>query len=147
MVSARQEEDEKIKALDAGADDYVTKPFYMGELQARIRVALRKTQNNPVKNEIFQQDYLPVDIEKHQVLIDGQEIPLTPIEFKILILLIANRGKVPVSYTHLDVYKRQSGGCPCGCRPGQYYPESLPGGNESYFFQFPAVYHGLKCGT
>ena len=94
VVSARQEEDEKIKALDAGADDYVTKPFYMGELQARIRVALRKNQNNPVKNEIFQQDYLTVDIEKHQVLIDGQEIHLTPIEFKILILLIANRGKV-----------------------------------------------------
>ena len=58
--------------------------FYMGELQARIRVALRKSQNNPVKNEIFQQDYLTVDIEKHQVLIDGQEIHLTPIEFKII---------------------------------------------------------------
>ena len=94
VVSARQEEDEKIKALDAGADDYVTKPFYMGELQARIRVALRKNQNSPAKNEIFQQDYLTVDIEKHQVLMDGQEIHLTPIEFKILVLLIANRGKV-----------------------------------------------------
>ena len=67
IVSARLDEDEKIRALDAGADDYVTKPFYMGELQA---------------------------FEKRQVTVAGEEIHLTPIEYRILTLLIANRGKV-----------------------------------------------------
>ena len=79
VVSARQEEEEKIQALDLGADDYVTKPFYMGELLARIRVALRKSNQIP---------------EKHQVSIDGKAVHLTPMEYKILKLLIDNRGKV-----------------------------------------------------
>ena len=66
VVSARQEEEEKIQALDLGADDYVTKPFYMGELLARIRVALRKSNQIPEekKEKIFQCDYLKVDWEK-----------------------------------------------------------------------------------
>mgnify|MGYP000175469951 CR=1 FL=1 len=86
VVSARQEEEEKIQALDLGADDYVTKPFYMGELLARIRVALRKSNQIPEekKEKIFQCDYLKVDWEKHQV----------SMEYKILKLLIDNRGKV-----------------------------------------------------
>ena len=107
VVSARQEEEEKIQALDLGADDYVTKPFYMGELLARIRVALRKSNQIPLdmtnftskeaeekKEKIFQCDYLKVDWEKHQVSIDGKEVHLTPMEYKILKLLIDNRGKV-----------------------------------------------------
>ena len=96
MVSARQEEEEKIQALDLGADDYVTKPFYMGELLARIRVALRKSNQIPEekKEKYFQCDYLKVDWEKHQVSIDGKEVHLTPMEYKILKLLIDNRGKV-----------------------------------------------------
>ena len=96
VVSARQEEEEKIQALDLGADDYVTKPFYMGELLARIRVALRKSNQIPEekKEKIFQCDYLKVDWEKHQVSIDGKEVHLTPMEYKILKLLIDNRGKV-----------------------------------------------------
>lgn len=96
VVSARQEEKEKIIALDLGADDYVTKPFYMGELLARIRAALRKSaggiQQEP--ESVFECEYLKVDNQKRQVLIDGKEIHLTPIEFRILNLLIANRGKV-----------------------------------------------------
>ena len=96
VVSARQEEEEKIQALDLGADDYVTKPFYMGELLARIRVALRKSNQIPEekKEKIFQCDYLKVDWEKHQVSIDEKEVHLTPMEYKILKLLIDNRGKV-----------------------------------------------------
>lgn len=97
IVSARQEEQEKIQALDAGADDYVTKPFYMGELLARIRVAMRKMDNMTAPDSqdgIFKQDYLTVDYGKRSVQIDGEEIHLTPIEYKILVLLIANRGKV-----------------------------------------------------
>ena len=96
VVSARQEEQEKIQALDAGADDYVTKPFYMGELMARIRVAMRKMEKMAPDSaqEMFHQDYLTVDYTKRSVMVDGEEIHLTPIEYKILTLLISNRGKV-----------------------------------------------------
>ncbi len=95
VVSARQEEQEKIQALDAGADDYVTKPFYMGELMARIRVAMRKMEKIAPDSaqEMFHQDYLTVDYTKRSVQVDGEEIHLTPIEYKILTLLISNRGK------------------------------------------------------
>ena len=76
-------------------DDYVTKPFYMGELQARIRAALRKKENyTPDKSSCFEQGDLAVDFEKRQVTVAGEEIHLTPIEYRILTLLIANRGKV-----------------------------------------------------
>ena len=96
VVSARGQEREKISALDQGADDYVTKPFSAEELLARIRVALRKSNQIPEekKEKIFQCDYLKVDWEKHQVSIDGKEVHLTPMEYKILKLLIDNRGKV-----------------------------------------------------
>ena len=105
VVSARQEEQEKIRALDMGADDYVTKPFYMGELMARVRVAMRKhaqAPGNPVKDDLFICDYLKVDNEKRKVYIDGEEIHLTPIEFRILNLLIANRGKVLTHHYIMD---------------------------------------------
>ena len=95
VVSARQEEEEKIRALDAGADDYVTKPFYMGELLARIRAALRKAEIYPQeKASRFEQGDLLVDFEQRRVEVEGTEVHLTPIEYKILTLLIANRGKV-----------------------------------------------------
>lgn len=102
VVSARQEEQEKIKALDLGADDYMTKPFYMGELLARIRVAIRKSASSIMleKNPVFKCDYLTVDNENYKVLIDEEEIHLTPIEFKILNLLIANQGKV-LTYNYI----------------------------------------------
>lgn len=96
VVSARQEEQEKIQALDMGADDYVTKPFYMGELLARIRVGLRKSASvtREEQESVFTCEYLTVDRERHLVMIDGEEIHLTPMEYKILNLLIDNRGKV-----------------------------------------------------
>ena len=96
VVSARQEEQEKIQALDMGADDYVTKPFYMGELLARIRVGLRKSASvtREEQEPVFTCEYLTVDRERHLVMIDGEEIHLTPMEYKILNLLIDNRGKV-----------------------------------------------------
>ncbi|MDD3126600.1 MAG: response regulator transcription factor [Candidatus Izemoplasmatales bacterium] len=96
VVSARGHEQEKILALDAGADDYITKPFYIGELMARIRVVERKIDQNPihVTNGIFQCDYLTIDFEKRHVFIDDLEVHLTPIEFKLLSLLISNRGRV-----------------------------------------------------
>jgi two-component system KDP operon response regulator KdpE len=96
VVSAREEESEKIKALDMGADDYMTKPFYMGELLARIRVSLRKINSlvNPDNVETFTSDYLVVDYTKGLVFVDSEEVHLTPMEYKLLKLLIANRGKV-----------------------------------------------------
>ena len=96
MVSARQEEAEKIKALDMGADDYVVKPFYMGELLARIRVAVRKAEKTSGTEmmQMFQRDYLKIDFEKRMVYIDDKEVHMTPIEYKLLVLLVSNQGKV-----------------------------------------------------
>jgi two-component system KDP operon response regulator KdpE len=97
VVSAREEEYDKINALDSGADDYMTKPFFMGELLARIRVAERKISslNSLGTNEdIFTCDYLTVDYTKGIVLVKEEEIHLTVTEYKLLKLLIANRGKV-----------------------------------------------------
>ena len=96
VVSAREEETEKIIALDLGADDYMTKPFHMGELLARIRVSQRKINSivNPDNVDTFTSDYLMVDYTKGLVFVDGEEVHLTPMEYKLLKLLIANRGKV-----------------------------------------------------
>ena len=95
VVSARGQEHEKIEALDAGADDYITKPFHMGELMARIRVAERKLRRNPTPTEqMYQCDWLTVDYEKRRVMVDGEEVHLTPTQYKLLTLMIANRGKV-----------------------------------------------------
>lgn len=104
VVSARGQEREKIEALDSGADDYITKPFHMGELLARIRVAQRKTQSSGQMQEtMFTCGGLSVDIAKRHVSIDRQEIHLTPMEYKLLLFLIANRGKV---LTHNYIMKQ-----------------------------------------
>lgn len=93
VVSARGREKEKVDALDHGADDYVTKPFNIGELMARIRVALRKT--SAIKEEeIFECKDLKVDFTRRQAFLKGETVHFTPNEFKILTLLIQNRGKV-----------------------------------------------------
>ena len=96
VVSARGQEREKVAALDAGADDYMTKPFFMGELMARIRVVERKMERSQSQGgeTRFQCDALTVEYDRRRVLVDGNEVHLTPIEYKLLLLLIANRGKV-----------------------------------------------------
>ncbi len=96
VVSAREQEQEKIKALDLGADDYITKPFHMGELLARIRVVKRKLEQSIVSSPeaVFCCDYLTVDYGKRRVFVDGDEIHLTPMEYKLLLLMITNKGKV-----------------------------------------------------
>lgn len=96
IVSARGQEKEKIAALDLGANDYITKPFHMGELMARIRVverALQKTVSE-AGSTLFSCDWLTVDYEKRKVFMEDNEIHLTPTEYKTLLLLIANKGKV-----------------------------------------------------
>jgi two-component system KDP operon response regulator KdpE len=102
VISAREQEEDKIKALDAGADDYLTKPFGAGELLARIRVALRhKTLLHAAQNEpVFILDGLRVDLAARQVFLNEKEIHLTPIEYRLLTVLIKNAGKV-VTHTHL----------------------------------------------
>ncbi|AJG98153.1 XRE family transcriptional regulator [Clostridium beijerinckii] len=97
IVSARENERQKIEALDKGADDYLTKPFGIGELLARIRVSLRHSITNTSENkntEIFKVKGLVVDFNKRKVNIDDEDIHLTPIEYKIMALLCKYAGKV-----------------------------------------------------
>lgn len=94
IVSARGMEQEKVSALDAGADDYVMKPFNAAELLARIRVALRHRSNAPKQEPIFELDYFRLDSERRKVYVHEEEVHLTPIEYKMLTLLVMNAGKV-----------------------------------------------------
>jgi two-component system KDP operon response regulator KdpE len=93
ILSVRDRESDKIEALDAGADDYLTKPFGVGELLARIRVVMRRTAI-PGHDPIYKVGDLSVDLARHQVILAGNEIFLTPTEFNILHVLIQNAGKV-----------------------------------------------------
>ena len=94
MLTAKGDTFDKVLALELGADDYVVKPFYMGELLARIRVAKRLSKKEDEEIKKYQKDYLEVDFISRKVLIDQEEIHLTPIEFNLLKLLIEHRGKV-----------------------------------------------------
>lgn len=96
VLSARGREDDKIAALDAGADDYLTKPFGMGELLARLRVALRHLhQHGGEKGEpLFQVGALRVDLVRRQVFVAEQEVHLTPNEYNLLTTLVQHAGKV-----------------------------------------------------
>ena len=93
VVSVREQESDKIAALDAGADDYLTKPFGAGELMARIRVALRRSAQ-PDSQVVFTSDDLTVDLSSRTVSVDGNEISLTPTEYDILRALVQHAGKV-----------------------------------------------------
>lgn len=94
VLSARTDEQDKIDALDAGADDYLTKPFGIGELLARLRVALRRYSNTQQETPLVSFGAITVDLLNRQVNRDGQELHLTPIEFRLLATLLANPGKV-----------------------------------------------------
>ncbi|WP_233965032.1 two-component system response regulator KdpE [Pectobacterium versatile] len=94
VLSARTDEQDKIDALDAGADDYLTKPFGIGELLARLRVALRRHSNTQQETPLVSFGNITVDLLNRQVNRDGQELHLTPIEFRLLATLLASPGKV-----------------------------------------------------
>lgn len=94
VISARGREEDKIQALDAGADDYLTKPFGVGELLARIRVALRNAARGELGTSQFSVGELKVDLVRRQVLVSGQEVHLTPIEYKLLATLVKHAGRV-----------------------------------------------------
>ena len=98
IISARDRESEKVRALDMGADDYVVKPFGVSELLARIRSALRRADrmklSQGIRRDVYQIKDLTVDLAKHQVLLAGKEIHFTQNEFKIIELLAIHAGKV-----------------------------------------------------
>ncbi|MDF2615100.1 MAG: DNA-binding response regulator [Clostridia bacterium] len=107
VVSARGQEREKVEALDAGADDFLTKPFSIGELMARIRVALRHVESSRSTDGTSAQEFkvggLEIDYVKRRVYVDCQEVHLTPIEYNILTLMSQNAGKV---LTHNFILKK-----------------------------------------
>jgi len=104
ILSARGQEHQKVEALDAGADDYLTKPFSVGELAARIRVALRHVAEDASESgePVFVLDTLRGDLVRRQVFVDDKEVHLTPIEYRLLVTMIRYAGKV---ITHRQLLK------------------------------------------
>lgn len=104
VVSARVQENEKVMALDAGADDYITKPFGTRELLARIRTSIRHSNKINTDSTLFIRPYkaldLTIDFESHTVTLRDEEIHLTPVEYKVLTYLAQNSGKV-LTYTSI----------------------------------------------
>ena len=101
VLSAREQEGDKIRALDAGADDYITKPFSMGELLARMRVALRRQRGEgPDEEGVVELGDLRIDFARRVVSQAGESIRLTPIEFRLLAALARHPGKV-LTHEHL----------------------------------------------
>jgi two-component system KDP operon response regulator KdpE len=104
VISAREQEGDKIKALDRGADDYLTKPFGAGELLARIRAALRRAapKSHDQGEAVFVAEELRIDFLKRQVYCGTREVHLTPIEYRLLTVLVRNAGRV---MTHRQILK------------------------------------------
>jgi len=105
VLSARGREADKVTALDAGADDYLTKPFGVGELLARLRVALRHSTTSNVSDQpdgVFEVGSLHMDHGRREVRLDGHEVHLTPTEYRLLSVLARNAGKV---VTHRQLLK------------------------------------------
>jgi two-component system KDP operon response regulator KdpE len=95
VISARGQEEDKVKALDAGANDYLTKPFGTAELMARIRVALRHREaREPGEPGVFETPRWKVDFVRREVSVAGEPVHLTPNEYKLLTCLVRNAGKV-----------------------------------------------------
>jgi two-component system KDP operon response regulator KdpE len=101
VLTARGQEGDKIRALDSGADDYVTKPFSMGELRARIRAALRhRARTADGESQTLESGELVVDMARRRVTVRGEEVRLTPIEYRLLSMLARHAGRV-LTHEHL----------------------------------------------
>lgn len=95
ILSARSQEHDKIDALDAGADDYLTKPFSVGELRARVRALLRRRSRSPENaSPLIEFGQVVIDLSRRLVTRSGDEVHLTPLEYRLLTLLVAHPGKV-----------------------------------------------------
>lgn len=103
IISARFKEDEKVEALELGADDFLTKPFGVNELLARIKVVMRRYSINLIESEIIFFGELMIDFDKRLVQVNDDESHLTPIEFNILKYLVSNHGKV---CTHKMIHEK-----------------------------------------
>lgn len=94
MLTAKSRELDKVVGLEMGADDYVTKPFSMIEMLARIKAALRRSTSQVRQESVLRADDLELDVSRHRVLLSGMEIQLRPKEFELLRMLLINRGRV-----------------------------------------------------
>jgi two-component system, OmpR family, KDP operon response regulator KdpE len=94
VLSARASSDDKVEALDAGADDYVTKPFAMDELLARLRAALRRTAPASEAETVLVTEDFTIDLPSRRVVRSGQDVHLTPTEWRLLEVLVRNRGRL-----------------------------------------------------
>lgn len=102
MLTAKSEEIDKILGLELGADDYITKPFSIRELLARVKAVLRRSSSDEISEEIYEIGRLKVDFERHEVLINNEKVELTLKEFELLEILIKNKGKILRRETLLD---------------------------------------------
>jgi two-component system KDP operon response regulator KdpE len=102
VLSVREREDDKVAALDAGADDYLTKRFGIAELLARIRAALRRSLRQ-APEPVYRIDEMEIDLTRRRVLVHGVEVQLTPTEYELLRLLVVHAGKV---LTHGQILKQ-----------------------------------------
>ncbi|MGW4101638.1 response regulator [Streptomyces sp. NPDC004976] len=102
VLSARQTSDEKVAALDAGADDYITKPFNMNELLARLRAAVRRAEGIPLSPEsaLVETEDFTIDLHTKKVIRDGQDVRLTPTEWHVLQILVTSPGRL-ITQKHL----------------------------------------------
>lgn len=102
VISARGREEDKVDALDAGADDYLTKPFGVNELLARLRVALRHARATSEQRQVLEAGPLRIDLARREVTVSGREVHLTPTEYRVLALLAQHAGKV---LTHRQILR------------------------------------------
>ncbi|HEY3377295.1 MAG TPA: response regulator transcription factor [Armatimonadota bacterium] len=102
MLTAKSREIDKVIGLEVGADDYITKPFGMLELIARVRAALRRSKRTAAEAEVLRGEGIQMDIARHEVLLNGAPVELRPKEFELLRVLLANRGRVLDRPTLLD---------------------------------------------
>ena len=94
MLTAKGEEIDRVVGFEVGADDYVVKPFSVRELLLRIKAILRRADNEPEAEETLQHGILSIDVPAHRVMVEGEEVPLTALEFKLLVTFIERRGRV-----------------------------------------------------
>ncbi len=100
VVSAREQDAEKVRALDAGADDYIEKPFAMPELLARLRACLRRTLVQDGVARPWRRNGIEVDLLRRRVTLSGEEVALTPREYDLLVMMVRNAGRV-LTHQHL----------------------------------------------